>query len=144
MNRTFHQHVSIQGVLTIVLLAAIALWCFLARVGVSPLVGFVCLLLGAAAVDRLVNTTYVFTSNGKLLITRGRLGEKKEIAVDEIISARPIRGTLFTARHVVIEYGCGKITYAQPSGEREFIDEIRCRQERMERRKKNDEEDNDE
>lgn len=133
MNRTFHQHVSLQGVLTIVLLAAVALWCFLARVGVSPLVGLVCLLLGAAAVDRLVNTTYLFTSDGKLLITRGRLGEKKEIAVNEIIVVRPIKGTLFTARHVVIEYGLGKITYAQPSREREFIDEIRRRQERMER-----------
>lgn len=133
MNRTFHQHVSLQGVLTIVLLAAVALWCFLARAGASPLVGLVCLLLGAAAVDRLVNTTYLFTSDGRLLITRGRLGEKREIAVNEIIVVRPIKGTLFTARHVVIEYGCGKITYAQPSREREFIDEIRRRQERMER-----------
>ena len=142
MNRTFHQHISLQGILAVVLLAAVALWCFLARVGVSPAVGMVCLLLGAAAVDRLVNSTYVFTPDGKLLITRGRLGAKVEIDVADIISARPIRGTLFTARHVVIEYGCGKITYAQPSGEREFIAEIRSRQERLKRRKENDEDDN--
>ena len=87
-----------------------------------------CLLLGAACVDRLVHTTYTFTADGNLVIVRGRLGKSTTIAVNEIIAARAVRGTLFTARHIVIEYGCGKITYAQPQQTKEFIEEIRRRQ----------------
>ena len=54
------------------------------------------------------------------------------ICVNEIIAARAVRGTLFTARHIVIEYGCGKITYAQPQQTSEFIEEIRRRQRQYE------------
>ena len=94
MNRTFHHNVSLQGIATIVLLAVAALWCFLVRSGITPVLGFVCLLIGAAGVDRLVHTTYTFTADG----------------------------------NIVIEYGCGKITYAQPQQTKEFIEEIRRRQ----------------
>ena len=105
MNRTFHHNVSLQGIATIVLLAV---------------------------VDRLVNTTYTFTADGDLVIARGRLGKSMTICVNEIIVARAVRGTLFTARHIVIEYGCGKITYAQPQQTSEFIEEIRRRQRQYE------------
>ena len=132
MNRTFHHNVSLQGIVTIVLLAVVALWCFLVRSGVTPALGFVCLLLGAAGVDRLVNTTYTLTADGDLVIIRGRLGKSITIAVNEIIVVRAVRGTLFTARHIVIEYGCGKITYAQPQQTSEFIEEIRRRQRQYE------------
>ena len=71
MNRTFHHNVSMQGIATIVLLAVVALWCFLVRSGITPALGFVCLLLGAAGVDRLVHTTYTFTADGNLVIVRG-------------------------------------------------------------------------
>ena len=128
MNRTFHHNFSLQGIATIVLLAVAALWCFLVRSGITPALGFVCLLIGAAGVDRLVHTTYTFTADGNLVIVRGRLGKSTTISVNEIIAARAVRGTLFTARHIVIEYGCGKITYAQPQQTKEFIEEIRRRQ----------------
>lgn len=128
MNRTFHHNVSVQGVAAVVLLAIAGLWCFLVRTSVLPILGAVCLLLGAAAVDRLVNTTYTFTAKGELVIARGRLDKPLVIAVEDIVAVRSVRGSLFTARHVVIEYGSGKITYAQPSQTREFIDEIRRRQ----------------
>ena len=90
MNRTFHHNVSLQGIATIVLLAVVALWCFLVRSGITPALGFVCLLLGAAGVDRLVNTTYTFTADGDLVIIRGRLGKSITIAVNEIIVARAV------------------------------------------------------
>ena len=127
MNRTFHQHVSVQGIVAVVLLAVAALWCFLARDGILPICGFACLMAGAAAVDRLVNTTYVFTPDDHLVITRGRLGKSLTIDVDTIVSVRSIRGTLFFSRHLVIEYGNGRITYAQPAKTNDFVGEIHRR-----------------
>ena len=127
MNRTFHQRFSPQAFAAIILLAACALWCFLVRTGVTPLIGLACMLVGAG-VDRSINTTYTFTPDGQLIIARGRLGKRLTIAVDEIISARKIKGTLIVASHIVIEYGAGHITYAQPSEPDGFIKEIKSRQ----------------
>lgn len=87
------------------------------------------MLVGAAGVDRSINTTYTFTADGQLVIARGRLGKRLVIPVGDIISARKIRGTLIVASHIVIEYGTGHITYAQPSEPDGFIREIKRRQE---------------
>lgn len=129
MNRTFHQKFSIQTLAAVVLLAAMGLWCFLVRTGLTPVAGLVCMLVGAAAVDRLVNTTYVFTPDGMLTITRGRLGRPLKISVDEIVMARKMRGSIFTAPHIVIEYGGNhRMTFAQPTDFDAFIAEIKRRQ----------------
>lgn len=128
MNRTFHQKFNRQGLAMLVLLAAVGLWCFLRHEGLSPLVGLGCLLLGAATVDRLVNTSYTFTADGTLEIVRGRLGKRLSIPVEQIVKATPCRGTLFVASHIVIEYGIGRITYAQPQDPDAFIREIKRRQ----------------
>ncbi len=87
------------------------------------------MLVGAAGVDRSINTTYTFTADGQLVIARGRLGKHLVIPVGDIISVRKIRGTLIVASHIVIEYGAGHITYAQPSEADGFIREIKRRQE---------------
>ena len=105
------------------------MWCFLVRTDVTPLIGLVCMLVGAAGVDRSINTTYTFTTDGQLVIARGRLGKRLVIPVDDIISARKIKGTLIVASHIVIEYGASHITYAQPSEPDGFIREIKRRQE---------------
>ena len=112
MDRTFHQRFSPQAFAAILLLAVCALWCFLVRTGVTPLIGLACMLVGAAGVDRSINTTYTFTADGQL-----------------VISARKIKGTLIVASHIVIEYGASHITYAQPSEPDGFIREIKRRQE---------------
>ena len=130
MNRTFQHKVSKQAVAAIILLAATALWCFLARTSLSPLVGLVCMMAGAAAVDRLVNTTYTFATDGTLTIRRGRLARPQQIEVAAIMVTHKMRGSLFTAPHIVIEYGTGgRMIFAQPSDFDAFVDEIRRRQE---------------
>ena len=129
MNRTFHQKFSYHGLVAVVIIAAMALWCFLARTGLSPVLGLCCMLVGAAAVDRMVNTTYVFTPDGMLVISRGRLGKKLLIPVDSIMAARKIRAGIVTAPHILIEYGSKRrMTYAQPNDFDAFIAEIKRRQ----------------
>lgn len=129
MNRTFHQKFNMQGLVMLLILAAVGLWCFLRHEGLMPLVGLGCLLLGAATVDRLVNSSYTFTADGMLIIERGRLGKRLTIPVEQILKATPCRGTLFVASHIVIEYGIGHVTYAQPQTPEAFIREIKRRQE---------------
>lgn len=127
MNRTFHHKLSIQAIVTVVLLAALALWCFLVRTGVSPVFGLLCLLLGAAAVDRMIHTEYVITSDDRLVITRGRLSKPLVINIDEIVEMHEVRGMFFVAGHIVIEYGIRYMASVQPADPEGFIREVKRR-----------------
>ena len=127
MNRTFHHKLNVQAVVTVVLLAAFALWCFLMRTGMSPLFGLLCLLLGAAAVDRMVTTGYVITSDDRLIIKRGRLSKPLVIDIDEIVEIHEVRGMFFVAGHIVIEYGMGHMASVQPADPEGFIKEVKRR-----------------
>lgn len=127
MNRTFHHKLNVQAVVTVVLLAAFALWCFLMRTGVSPLFGLLCLLLGAAAVDRMVHTEYVITSDDRLVITRGRLSKPLVINIDEIVEMHEVRGMFLVASHIVIEYGMGHMASVQPADPEGFLKEVKRR-----------------
>lgn len=128
MNRTFHQQFNVQGLVLLLLLSAVGLWSFLSHGRLLPLVGLACMLLGATTVDRLVNTNYVFTPDGNLVITRGRLGKQLVLPVEQIVRTTICRGTFFVPRHIVIEYGIGRVTYAQPQDFDAFINEIKRRQ----------------
>lgn len=127
MNRTFQHKISVQALATLVLLAACALLCFLNRTGLTPVFGFVCLMLGAAAVDRMIHSEYVMTPDNRLVISRGRLSKPLAINIDEIVAVRPVRGALLVAPHVIIEYGMGHITSVQPVDTDGFIKEVKRR-----------------
>lgn len=127
MNRTFHHKLSIQAVATVVLLAVCALWCFLVRTGLSPFAGLACMMLGAIAVDRMIHTEYVITDSDQLVISRGRLCKPTAIEIGDIVAVRHVRGMLFVAPHVIVEYGAGRITSVQPAEPDAFIKEIKKR-----------------
>ncbi len=128
MNRTFHHKLSIQAVTTVVMLAALALWCFLVRTSVSPLLGLACMLLGAAAVDRMIHSEYVLTADNRLVITRGRIMKPLVVNIDEIVEMHEVRGMFIVASHIVIEYGMGHMTSVQPADAKGFIKEVKRRQ----------------
>ncbi len=127
MNRTFQHKISIQALVTLVLLAVCALLCFLNRTGLTPVFGFVCLLLGAAAVDRMIHSEYVMTPDNRLVISRGRIAKPLVLNIDEIVAVRPVRGSLLIAPHIIIEYGMGHITSVQPADANGFIKEVKRR-----------------
>ncbi len=128
MNRTFQHKISVQALATLLTLAACALLCFLNRTGLTPVFGLVCLMLGAAAVDRMIHSEYVMTQDNHLAILRGRLARPLVINIDEIVAVRPVRGALLVAPHVIIEYGMGHVTSVQPADTTGFIKEIKRRQ----------------
>lgn len=127
MNRTFQHRLSLQSLAAVLMLAVCALWCFLVRTSLSPLLGLACMLLAAAALDRMLHTEYVLTPDNRLIISRGRLGGCRAISIGDIVGMRPVRGTPFVAAHVVIEYGVGRVVSVQPSDAAAFISELRKR-----------------
>lgn len=133
MNRTFHKRFSVQGCIMVALLAAMSFWCFWMHTGYSPLLGFVLLLMATNAIERLIHTTYTFTADGHLVVCCGHLSKAKTIAVADIIGVHKMRGRLFVASHIIVEYGAGHIISVQPDNEKAFADEIRKRLGNMEK-----------
>ena len=127
MNRTFQHKISIQAIAAVIMLAACALMLFLNRNGITPLLGLGLMLIGAAAVDRTVHTEYVRTPDNKLVISRGRIAKPLVLNIDDIGAVRPVRGLLFVASHIVIEYGAGHFTSVQPADSEGFVKELKRR-----------------
>ena len=127
MNRTFQHKISIQAIAAVVLLAACALMLFLNRTGITPLLGMVLLIIGAAAVDRTVHTEYIMTSDNQLVISRGRIAKPIVVNIEDIVAVRPVRGLLFVASHIVIEYGAVHFTSVQPADSEGFVKELKRR-----------------
>ena len=127
MNRTFHHKISIHVSAAVSRLAACALMLFLNRTGITPLLGLGLMLIRAAAVYRTGHSEYVMTPDNKLVISRGRIAKPLVLNIDDIVAVRPVRGLLFVASHIVIEYGAGHFTSVQPADSEGFVKELKRR-----------------
>lgn len=141
MNRTYHHHVSPLNWAAVVFVAAAAL-CFLwNRSAGGAVVGFLLVITGMMMIERMIHTAYTFTDDGALSISRGRFSCRLDIPLNEITMARSVRMRLLPVRYVLIEYGPGRLTSAQPGDEQGFISELRRRQKAADKKLFDNEED---
>ncbi len=126
--RTFQHKVTAVAVGAIVMVAVAALWLLLLRSGVGAVLGLLLVCLDVAAIERVVHSAYVFTADGRLVISRGRFARQQVIAVGEILHAEVRQGPLRLFSYVLIEYGAHRLTSAQPEHASAFLDEIVKRQ----------------
>jgi len=110
--------------------AALALMCFTERSMAAALMGFGMLAIAAVSVERIIHTTYVLTSDGRLLVSKGRFARIVDIGCSEVTSVRLVKRRLLLSSHVVIEYGDGKTVVVQPEAEERFVKEMRRRMDR--------------
>ena len=82
-------------------------------------------------IERIIHTVYVLTSDGRLIISRGRFSRSLSVPVNEIIRMRVVRPGPLGVRYILIEYGAGHETTVQPVNEEAFMREVRDRQERI-------------
>lgn len=129
ISRTFRYRVSWPNWAAMMLTACAAMTFFWHRSAACAMVGLALMVAGVLMVERMVHTSYMFTSDGLLVIDRGRFSRTLRIPVSEILDARVVRGRLLPVKYVLIEYGAGRFASAQPVGEESFISEIRRRQE---------------
>lgn len=101
------------------------------RSAVNALVGFLLMGVAVLMIERIIHTVYVLTSDGRLIISRGRFSRELSVPVNEIIRMRVVRPGLLGVRYVLIEYGAGHETAVQPVNEDAFMREVRDRQERI-------------
>ena len=128
---------SLVNFLAVIMVAAAALFLFFYRSAVSSVAGFLLVIAVIVMVERLVPTVYVFTSDGQLVIDRGRFSRPVMVPVDHIIKVRKVCPPLLPVRFLVVEYGAGHIITVQPADHEAFIVEVRRRQTQVEKLKNN-------
>ena len=131
VNRSFHYRASWLNYTCIAVVAGAAIYSLWHRSAVNALVGFLLMGVVVLMIERIIHTVYVLTSDGRLIISRGRFSRSLSVPVNEIIRMRVIRPGLLGVRYILIEYGAGHETTVQPVNEEAFMREVRDRQERI-------------
>ena len=131
MNRSFHYRASWLNYTCIIVVAVAAMYSLWHRSVVNAIVGFLLMGVVVLMIERIIHTVYVLTSDGRLVISRGRFSREMSVPVNEIIRMSVIRPKLLGVRYILIEYGAGHETTVQPVNEEAFMREVRDRQERV-------------
>ncbi|WP_302332126.1 PH domain-containing protein [Prevotella sp.] len=131
MNRSFHYRASWLNYTCIIVVAVAAMYSLWHRSVVNAIVGFLLMGVVVLMIERIIHTVYVLTSDGRLIISRGRFSREMSVPVNEIIRMSVIRPKLLGVRYILIEYGAGHETTVQPVNEEAFMREVRDRQERV-------------
>ena len=122
MNRLFHARIVMGQYVALVLLAACMLHGFWYRqIGLAV----VFMLLLILCIEKLIHTTYTLTSDGRLVLYRGRFLRTKEIWLQEITSVEQISsmkiGKWAVMHYVLVKYEENRCEAFLPVNEEEFI-----------------------
>ncbi len=129
-ERTFHFRVTWLNVASIAVVMAAMAWFLWNRSTANTIVGAALLVVATLMTERVVNTRYVLTPDGFLVISRGRLSRTQRIRIDDMVTIRSVATTIPQVGYVLIEYGNRRQVAVQPANEEAFINEIMRRQTR--------------
>lgn len=120
MNRIFHARVPWHTPILLVLLTIITVWAYWHRQGI---VAFASLALMFFIIERAISTTYTVTTDGRLIIHRGRFVKDLIIPLADIRRVERVRsarlGPLCLKRYLLLHYAQGKFTTLIPPKEKE-------------------------
>lgn len=126
MNRIFHARVPWHTFFLLLLLVIITLWFYWERSGILAVLS---LLLMVVLVERSIHTTYTVTTDGMLLISRGRFSKPFSIPLLDIHRIEQVRkvrlGSYCLNSYLLLYYasstGEEKVVSLIPSNEEELV-----------------------
>ena len=89
MNRIFHARVPWYAFVLLILLSVVVVWSYWERIG---LLAAVALLMMVLVVERVIHTSYTITTDGMLIVNRGRFSSRIVVPLTSIRSIERING----------------------------------------------------
>lgn len=106
MNRIFHARVPWYTLFFLFLLLVLTVWAYWERLG---LVALFSLLLMVILIERTIHTTYTITTDGLLVIHRGRFSKELTIPLMDIRRIEQLRSACFgqfsLTNYIIVYYG---------------------------------------
>lgn len=121
MNKIFHAKVVWYHYVTLTMLTVAIIWSF----SVQNVMAAVFMVATVVLIEKIIHTTYTVTTDGKLVIYRGRFSKKQMIEIKDIQSVEARHSMNFGKFHfsefVLIRYSGEKYISLEPVKEQEFI-----------------------
>ena len=126
MNRIFHARVPWHTFFLLLLLVIVTLWFYWERSGILAALS---LLFMVVLVERSIHTTYTVTTDGMLLISRGRFSKPFSVPLLDIHRIEQVRkvrlGSYCLNSYLLLYYGSStgeeKVVSLIPSNEEELV-----------------------
>lgn len=128
MVRTFHRRFTFMSFTSAFVCAVATLWLFWTPSYIRIVLGLVMAVLFVLITERIANTKYVFTDEGRLLILTGRFTTIKEINVSEITRVDKFTDKLLRPGYLLLHYGDGHMVAVSPENDAAFVAELNKRQ----------------
>lgn len=124
MKRTFQHRVTVFSVAWVLLLAAVALFFFWKCTPSAALVAVLVLVVDVWVMERLIHTTYVFTDDNHLLVSRGKFSKPVTIPLSDV-TVTELRHTCFgLVSYVLIQYGAHYMVSVMTDNDEAFVREM--------------------
>ena len=127
MNRTFAHRVTLPAIVSVVIIAALALFFFWQRKPAMVVAATLLTVLDVSAIERLIHTTYTLTADGLLIISRGRFASRRVVSLEKVKEVSVRHAPFWLYRYVLIEYGSNSETTAMTDNDDAFVHEMRKR-----------------
>lgn len=124
MNKIYHQRFTLASKSFITIITLLAVYLFWFRNAVHAILGLAVVIILVCLIERIIHTTYTLTSEGDLVIDRGRFARRTSIPVNEIVKVRQLQSKLRLSKYILIEYGAGKMASLQPEDGKAFLEEL--------------------
>lgn len=131
MDRTFHEKGSWAGFALVVILAGFIVHLFWYRSSINALMGLILAGFLLIVIDRMINSTYTFTDDFKLIIRNGKFSKETVILINEITNARVVEVKVFKRKYVLITYGADHELGIRPESDDKFLRELKIRQKKL-------------
>lgn len=131
MERTFHEKGSWAGFALVVILAGFVIHLFWYRSSINALMALILSGFLLIVIDKMINSTYTFTDDFKLIIRNGKFSKEMVIMINEITDAKIVEVKVFKRKYVLINYGADHEIGVRPDGEQRFLRELKRRQKKL-------------
>lgn len=131
MERTFHEKGSWAGFALVVILSGFVIHLFWYRSSINALMALILSGFLIIVIDKMINSTYTFTDDFKLIIRNGKFSKETVIMINEITDASIVEVKVFKRKYVLINYGADHELGIRPDGEERFIRELKKRQKQL-------------
>lgn len=126
MHRIFHARVPLHTIIFLFLLTVVCFWSFWTKTLVPALVT---LLMLVVLVERIIHTTYTVTTDGRLIVSRGRFSSVLVLPLSDIRRIEKMRsaniGRFHLSEYLIIYYtgegGAERSVTLQPTKEEELV-----------------------
>lgn len=131
MERTFHEKGSWAGFALVVILAGFVIHLFWYRSSINALMGLILSGFLLIVIDKMINSTYTFTDDFKLIIRNGKFSKETVIMINEITNAQVIEIKHFNRKYILLSYGADREIGVRPDRDDRFLRELKKRQKEL-------------